>query len=335
MMNSKTFVEKAVDIAKNYKTLYVMGCFGAPMTASNKVRYTKNHSYNKKTERTNKINVASADTFGFDCVCLIKGILWGWCGDKTKTYGGSKYISNHVPDIGADTMITKCREVSTDFSNIIPGEAVWLSGHIGIYIGDGLVVESSPIWKDGVQITALAHIGKKAGYNARRWTKHGKLPYVDYSDQTEETENPKETEKPKVTYQVYAGGKWWGEITDYNEVNSNGYAGVFGKEISGIRVKLSNGETVTVQSHISGKEKTDWLSAITKWDNTSNGYSGWKGKPTDCITMKANGCTLKYRVHVKGGGWLSWISKSDINDYSKGLAGVYGKPIDAVQITVL
>ena len=35
-MKSKTLVEKAVDIAKNYKTLYVMGCFGSPMTAANK-----------------------------------------------------------------------------------------------------------------------------------------------------------------------------------------------------------------------------------------------------------------------------------------------------------
>lgn len=141
--------------------------------------------------------------------------------------------------------------------------------------------------------------------------------------------------KPDVIYQVYAGGKWWNTITNYNTVDSNGYAGVFGMEISGIRVKLSNGKTVTVRSHISGKGRTDWLSAVTKWDNTSNGYSGWKGKPTDCIAMKADGYTLKYRVHVKGGGWLGWITKYNINDYENGLAGTYGKPIDAVQITVV
>ena len=50
-MKSKTLVEKAVDIAKNYKTLYVMGCFGSPMTAANKTRYTQNHSYNKAAAR--------------------------------------------------------------------------------------------------------------------------------------------------------------------------------------------------------------------------------------------------------------------------------------------
>ena len=141
---------------------------------------------------------------------------------------------------------------------------------------------------------------------------------------------PKVEKKPDVIYQVYAGGKWLGEVK-----NASDYAGVFGKEISGLRVKLSNGKTVTVRSHISGKAKTDWLDAITKWDDTSNGYSGWKGKPTDCVAMKASGCTLKYRVHVKGGNWLGWISKYDINDYNKGLAGAYGKPIDAIQIQVI
>ena len=36
MMTNKEFVAKLKDIATNYKTLYVMGCFGAPMTAANK-----------------------------------------------------------------------------------------------------------------------------------------------------------------------------------------------------------------------------------------------------------------------------------------------------------
>jgi hypothetical protein len=326
MMKSKTFIQKATDIAKNYKTLYVMGCFGAPMTAKNKDRYTENHSYNKSASRRAMINGASEDTFGFDCVCFIKGILWGWSGDKSKVYGGASYAVNGVPDIDANAIIKKCSEVSTDFSKVIPGEIVWMTGHVGIYIGDGLVVECTPSWANDVQITAVGNMGKKDGYNSRKWTKHGKLPYVDYSDQTA---------KPKVTYQVYAGGKWWGEITGYNEVNSNGYAGVFGKDISGIRVKLSNGKKVTVRSHICGKAKNDWLAAITRWDGTGNGYSGWKGKPTDCIAMKADGVKLKYRVHVKGGGWLDWITDYDITDYANGLAGVYGKPIDAVQIDVV
>lgn len=186
-MTGKELAQKAIDIAKNYKTLYVMGCFGAPMTAANKTRYCNNHSYNLESSRTKMIKAASADTFGFDCVCLIKGILWGWSGNGSKVYGGASYGTNGVPDIGADAMIKRCKDVSTDFSKIEVGEAVWMTGHIGIYIGDGLCVESSPKWDNGVQITAVANIGQKAGYNARRWTKHGKLPYVEYVGAEEES----------------------------------------------------------------------------------------------------------------------------------------------------
>lgn len=190
-MKSKVLVEKALDIAQHYKTLYVMGCFGAPMTAANKKRYTRNHDYNKAADRTRMINAATADTFGFDCVNLIKGILWGWTGDKARTYGGAKYPTaadlkaGACPDIGADGMIAKCTGVSTTgWTSMVPGEAVWCKGHIGIYIGDGLAVECSPRWANRVQITAVAGCGKKAGYNTRTWTKHGKIPWVDYSDQS-------------------------------------------------------------------------------------------------------------------------------------------------------
>ena len=188
-MNNTDFVAKIKAVATDYKTLYVMGCFGAPMTAANKTRYTSNHSYNQQSSRTAMIRAASADTFGFDCVCLLKGILWGWSGNKKATYGGAAYASNGVPDIGADAMIGKCTDVSTDFSRLIPGEAVWMSGHIGVYIGDGQVVECTPAWDNCVQITKL---GTATAYKTRKWTKHGKLPWVAYTA-VEEKPAPKKT----------------------------------------------------------------------------------------------------------------------------------------------
>ena len=178
-MNNLEFVEKLKGIANNYETLYVMGCFGAPMDAANKNRYTSNHSYNMNTNRTKRIRQASNKTFGFDCVGLIKSVLWGWDGSTNKTYGGAKYASNGVPDIDADTMIKRCSNVSNDFKKIEIGEAVWQQGHIGVYIGNGLVIESSPKWKNCVQITACNM--DKVGYNRRNWTKHGKLAYINYT----------------------------------------------------------------------------------------------------------------------------------------------------------
>lgn len=189
-MTAKQFADKAKDIALNYKTLYVLGCFGAPMTEANKKRYTSNYAYNAQASRKAMIMAASSDTFGFDCVCLIpKGILWGWCGDKNATYGGAKYASNGVPDVGADSMINMCSDVSRDFTKIEVGEAVWMSGHIGVYIGNGLAVECSPKWENDVQITACNCT--KSGYNRRDWTKHGKLPWIDYSVKEAEKEPEK------------------------------------------------------------------------------------------------------------------------------------------------
>lgn len=210
VMSGRQLAEKAVDIARNYKTLYVMGCFGAPMTAYNKQRYSQNHSYNKQPNRTAMIQAASSDTFGFDCVCLIKGILWGWKGDQNALYGGAKYASNGVPDYGADTMINVCKGVSSDFSRIEIGEAVWMSGHIGIYVGDGLAVECTPKWQNKVQVTAVGNIGTKTGYNTRTWTKHGKLPWVDYSaDSSPAAQNDKLPDEAKAELEAWIK-KWWG-----------------------------------------------------------------------------------------------------------------------------
>jgi len=93
------------------------------------------------------IMAATPDTFGFDCVNLIKSVLWGWTGDKTKSYGGAKYATNGVPDEGADTMIKRCKDATASgWDKVDPGEVVWTTGHIGVYIGNGLAVECSPRW---------------------------------------------------------------------------------------------------------------------------------------------------------------------------------------------
>lgn len=216
VMKASDFVAKLKDIATNYKTLYVMGCFGAPMTANNKKRYINHHNYNQQESRKKFINAATSDTFGFDCVCLIKGVLWGWSGDKSKTYGGAKYNTKSVPDVSADGMIKLCTNVSTDFGNIEVGEAVWTNGHIGVYIGDGLAVECTPAWKNKVQITACNKA--KAGYNTRKWKKHGKLPYIDYDVET--TPGKKSIE---MIAQEVIDGKWYVGAARKSALTKAGY----------------------------------------------------------------------------------------------------------------
>lgn len=111
-------------------------------------------------------------------------------------------------------MITVCKNVTTDFSHIEVGEAVWMEGHIGVYVGNGLAVECTPRWDNKMQITACNR--SVSGYNRRNWTKHGRLPYVKYEETADET--------PSVPANGVKGidvSKWQGEI-DWGKVRAAG-----------------------------------------------------------------------------------------------------------------
>lgn len=216
-MNNKELVKKAKDLAINYTTLYVLGGIGWRLDAAGKTRALNAYSYNRQWSRKRLIEAASSDTWAFDCCGIIKSLCWDWSGQKDAIYGGAKYQSNGVPDIGADEMIRRSKDVSTDFRNILPGEAVWMDGHIGIYIGDGLCVECSPKWADGVQITAVANIAKRTGYNSRVWTKHGKLPWITY-----EAEPVKKKTVEEIAKEVIAG-KWGSGSARKKALKNAGY----------------------------------------------------------------------------------------------------------------
>ena len=180
MMKASELVRRHIDVAKNYKTVYMWGCFGSPVGETiideKSAQYPDWYTGGRVTYLRSLIGKV---VYGFDCVNLTKGILWGWNGNKNAYYGGARYASNSVPDVSADGMIAKCKDVSTTgWDKLIPGEGLWMPGHWGMYIGDGLAVECTPIWDNGAQITAVQNIGTKAGYHARNWQKHGKLPWV-------------------------------------------------------------------------------------------------------------------------------------------------------------
>ena len=109
-----------------------------------------------------------------DCVGFIKG--YGWLNVETQEI---EYGANGMPDIGADTMYANATEKGTiDTIPEIPGLAVWHEGHIGIYIGNGEVIEAMGT-RYGVVRTQLADCG---------WTHWLKIPYINYL----ETEEPYE-----------------------------------------------------------------------------------------------------------------------------------------------
>lgn len=121
-----------------------------------------------------------------DCSGLIKGILWGYP-------NSGKYQSNGVPDINADTMLSKyCSKTSRDFNHLPNGALVHMKGHIGIHVGNGVCVEASPKWENGIQKTFINGCGysNTQKLNVRTWTDWGLFNFIDYTSVPHETFYP-------------------------------------------------------------------------------------------------------------------------------------------------
>ena len=103
-----------------------------------------------------------------DCVGLIKG--YGWLNPDTLQI---EYGANGMKDVSADQMYKNAKvKGSIDTMPEVPGLAVWHKGHIGIYIGNGEVIEAMST-KTGV---------KKTKFSTKRWTHWLQIPYIDYID---------------------------------------------------------------------------------------------------------------------------------------------------------
>ena len=111
-----------------------------------------------------------------DCVGFIKG--YSWLDADTLQIN---YASNGMPDINADQMYQYAIEKeSIDTIPEIPGLAVWHEGHIGIYIGNGQVIEAKGT-RHGVVQTQLTD---------GSWTHWLKIPYINYVEPVVEPTEP-------------------------------------------------------------------------------------------------------------------------------------------------
>lgn len=288
----KPYVAELIRIANNVKTLYVMGCLGAPMTKPMKEYHINHHSYNQRPHRKQMILNATPDTYGFDCVCLLKSVWWGWDGSNT-LFGGAKY--NAKEDVNADAMFAKCSNKSTDFSNIPYGSALYCKGHIGIYIGNGLAVECTPGWKNCVQITAVKQT--IPGYPTRwNWTHHGLLHFVDYSDAAKPTKPTKPTKPAKPA-----------KPTDGNTIDRLAAEVIQGKWGNGAerkrRLKAAGHDARTVQLEVDYRlnPKRQQIDKIAREVIAGK----WGNNPTRRIKLRAaghNAALVQHRVNriVKG-----------------------------------
>ena len=119
-----------------------------------------------------------------DCGGLIKA--YGWLDPDTHeiSYGTNEFIG-----YGANGMYYASDEKwSIDTIPEIPGLAVWHEGHIGIYVGNGEVIEAMGS-RYGVVKTELAN---------GSWTDWLKIPGIQYIEAPEETPTPETTNTPET-----------------------------------------------------------------------------------------------------------------------------------------
>lgn len=74
-------------------------------------------------------------------------------------------------------------------------------------------------------------------------------------------------------------------------------------------------------------QKHGWLPEVMNLTD----YAGWENSPITDIAIRVDKGSIKYRVHVKGGDWLPFVTGYDINDINNGYAGD-GRVIDAVEV---
>lgn len=147
---------------------YVYGTFGNVLdekTLKDKmVQYPENVPLYEDFIRKNWLGRRTAD-----CVGVIKSYLW-WDGSNAAVYKSST-------DVSANGMYSLAKEKG-DIVTMpeIPGICVHKTGHIGVYIGGGQVIESHGT-KFGVIQTPLKGAGSTS------WIHWLKCPFIEYKEE--------------------------------------------------------------------------------------------------------------------------------------------------------
>ena len=132
-----------------------------------------------------------------------------------------------------------------------------------------------------------------------------------------------------ITYQGYCGGKWQDEVNKCDNTD-NGYAGIYGQALTGLRAKPQYGKIYIQVSPLN----EDYLEKVCSDDysnGTSNSFAGILGKPNDRVRIWSTCGFVRYRVHTIEDGYLPWVD-SRTTSGPNSFAGIKGHTIDGIQM---
>lgn len=226
IMTSSEFIERAKALAAR------------PSYYSNKYPY--NLCYIHKDGRTSA-----------DCWNLYKAILNGYDVNRKDVGYYQKDLSN-TGDCDGATLISKCSDVSTNFSKLKEGEPrlLYMSGHAGAFIGHNViggkeynVIESTGAWERKILYSWVDADGTRRRYKGGeakgKWAKHGKMtPWVKYDAvapvQPEPTPQPATKNLDAKALEVYKG-KYGNEPQRSQKLKAEGFTTA---EIKSIQKKV-------------------------------------------------------------------------------------------------
>ena len=141
---------------------YWYGCFG--QISTEKLLDCKMRQYPSYYTARDYMNQFGVKVH--DCIGLVKGYIWGDGPEDP-----SPKYANGFKDLSANMTLRHC-EKKGSIATIpeIPGVLVFMSGHVGVYIGNGEVIEARG-HRYGVVLTKLKN---------RKWTNWGMLPEIQY-----------------------------------------------------------------------------------------------------------------------------------------------------------
>lgn len=260
VFTKQAFADKLIHIATEVDSLY-------------KNKYPQNCGY------------YNGSKFSWDCWNLVKSLIWGWQEERTEGYFCYQPDLYGLGDWDGGTIMSYCTDVSSDFSNLTVGEFLLTAAkdHAGVYVGEFTdrsgqpcnVVECTTTWNENRVIGSWVdpdgtRRNCKDGLVSKFWARHGKLPWVDYSDPV-----PPEPPKPDV---LDVDGSWGQLTTQYSQQ-------MLGTPIDGIisnqplrnKQYLPNASTTSWQFKWIGYGKgSDFVRALQNLIGTV--ADGWFGK---------------------------------------------------------
>lgn len=147
---------------------YIFGTFGQKLTAALIDQKAKQYPRYINATRAKKAKAQFIGQRSTDCIGLVKFFLWSESPDADPVY-------NSAQDWSADDTFNRATEKGKiDSLPDLPGVLVRYRGHVGVYIGNGEVIEARG-FDYGIVKTAL---------NSRAWTHWYKHPCICYESNT-------------------------------------------------------------------------------------------------------------------------------------------------------